>query len=79
VTNCFSTGGGPPAVLNLASSQPSGTTIPSGLFAGWQYWQASIVMQLVVCLAALVCSALVLPPVHRFRMRPGSMLQRAAK
>ena len=79
VTNCFSTGGGGPAVLNLASSQPSGTTIPTGLFAGWQYWQASIVMQLVICLAALICSALALPPVHRFRPRRRPVFQRAAE
>ncbi|MEO8743890.1 MAG: ABC transporter permease [Candidatus Dormiibacterota bacterium] len=79
VTTCFSTSAGPASpVLNLASSQPSGTAIPTGLFTGWQYWQASIVMQLVICLAALICSALVLPPVHRFRLRRRPLLQRAA-
>ena len=45
--------------------QQSGTSIPSGLFAGWQYWQASIVEWLVVSAIALVISALLLPPVRR--------------
>jgi len=45
----------------------TGTTLPSGLFAGWQYWQASILMQLLICAVALLVSALVLPPVRRFR------------
>ena len=46
-----------------------GPTIATGLFQGWQYWQASIVMQVMICLVALGLSALVLPPVHRFRLR----------
>ncbi len=45
------------------------TAIPSGLFQGWQYWQASVVMQLMISLAALLFSALMLPPVRRFRLR----------
>jgi len=49
--------------------QPSGTTIPSGLFSGWQYWQASVTMQLLVSLAALVLSALLLPPIRRLPWR----------
>jgi ABC-type transport system involved in multi-copper enzyme maturation permease subunit len=50
-------------------TQLSGTTLPTGLFAGWQYWQASVVMQLVICIAALALSAFLLPPVRRFRLR----------
>jgi ABC-2 type transport system permease protein len=46
-----------------------GPTIATGLFQGWQYWQANIVMQVMICLVALGLSALVLPPVHRFRRR----------
>jgi ABC-2 type transport system permease protein len=46
-----------------------GPTISDGLFQGWQYWQANIVMQVVICLVALGFSALLLPPVHRFRLR----------
>lgn len=45
--------------------QASGTAIPSGLFSGWQYWQATIVLQLVICVLALGLSALVLPPIRR--------------
>jgi ABC-2 type transport system permease protein len=49
--------------------QASGTAIPSGLFEGWQYWQATVVMQLGICLIALVASALVLPPVRHLPWR----------
>ena len=49
--------------------QASGTAIPSGLFGGWQPWQASIVMQLAICLIAIVMSGLLLPPVRRFPWR----------
>jgi len=47
----------------------SATAIPSGLFKGWQYWQASVVMQLMISLAALLFSAIMLPPVRRFHLR----------
>ena len=59
--------GGTPAYVTGAST--SGTTISSGLFIGWQYWQASVVMQLVICAFALALSAYVLPPVRRLRLR----------
>jgi ABC-2 type transport system permease protein len=49
-------------------AQPGGA-IPSGLFEGWQYWQATIVMQLAICLAALLASAFLLPPVRRLPWR----------
>jgi hypothetical protein len=49
--------------------QPTGTTIPSGLFSGWQYWQASVTMQLLLSLAALLLSALLLPPIRRLPWR----------
>lgn len=49
----------------FTNQQPSGTAIPSGFFHGWQFWQATIVMQLVLCLLALAVSALLLPPVRR--------------
>src|SRR5205823_5207965 len=42
--------------------QATGTTIPSGLFAGWQYWQATVTLQLLISLAALVFSAILIPP-----------------
>jgi len=49
--------------------QASGTAIPSGLFQGWQYWQATVVMQLILGLCALSISAFLLPPVRRFPRR----------
>lgn len=59
---------GPPAAY-VSGASNSTTTIPSGPFSGWQYWQASIVMQLVICAFALALSAYVLPPVRRLRLR----------
>ena len=47
----------------------SGTTIPSGMFTGWQYWQASVTMQLVICLIALVLGAILLPPIRHLPWR----------
>ncbi len=47
----------------------AGTIIPSGAFAGWQYWQATVVMQLVIVLVALVVSGLLLPPIRRLPWR----------
>jgi ABC-type transport system involved in multi-copper enzyme maturation permease subunit len=73
--SCFSTAVAVPAVAKGGYAGPSmatpasGTKLPSGLFQGWQYWQASVVMQLVLCLAALAFSAYVLPPIRRFRLR----------
>jgi ABC-type transport system involved in multi-copper enzyme maturation permease subunit len=49
--------------------QPSGTTIPSGLFSGWQYWQATVTMQLVIALVALILSAVLLPPIRHLPWR----------
>ena len=57
------------APVNVSGISNSTTTIPSGLFSGWQYWQASVVMQLVICAFALALSAFVLPPVRRLRLR----------
>jgi len=53
------------APINRATPQASGTAIASGLFSGWQYWQATIVMQLVICVIALAVSAVLLPPIRR--------------
>jgi ABC-type transport system involved in multi-copper enzyme maturation permease subunit len=49
--------------------QSSGTTIPSGLFGGWQYWQATVTMQLVISLVALILSAVLLPPIRHLPWR----------
>ncbi len=82
---CSSTNGGPqtcfPGNVTVISGpaigkpyygpiqQPAGTVIQSGLFAGRPYWQATVGLQLVVCLVALALSAFLLPPVHRFPWR----------
>jgi ABC-2 type transport system permease protein len=60
---------------NISPFQGTGTTIPSGLFAGWQYWQASVAMWLIICLLAIVVSAVLLPPTRRlpWRRRAASM------
>jgi ABC-type transport system involved in multi-copper enzyme maturation permease subunit len=68
---CSSTG---PAYLPATGgtggfAPTSPTEIPSGLFQGWQFWQATVTMQLVICLAALLVSALLLPPVRRLPWR----------
>jgi ABC-type transport system involved in multi-copper enzyme maturation permease subunit len=62
---CGSTSSGVNAPLG------SPTAITSGLFKGWQYWQANVVMQLMICLVALAFSAWLLPPVRRFRLLRG--------
>jgi ABC-2 type transport system permease protein len=52
----------------------TGTAIPSGPFVKWQYWQATVVLQLAIGLFALLVSAFLLPPVRRLpwrRRRPG--------
>jgi ABC-2 type transport system permease protein len=49
----------------------TGTAIPSGPFAKWQYWQATVFLQLAIGLFALLVSAYLLPPVRRWpRSRP---------
>jgi ABC-type transport system involved in multi-copper enzyme maturation permease subunit len=71
-TSCYSTAVGTGPVpyngYGPTSTQGTGTKIPTGLFKGWQYWQASVVMQLVICFAALGLSAFLLPPIRRFRL-----------
>ena len=69
-TNCYTPS--TPIASNGAFAQISASSsnaIPSGLFEGWQYWQATIVMQLAICLVALLASALLLPPMRRLPWR----------
>jgi len=51
--------------LTIQATKNTGTALPSGFLAGWQYWQASIVMQLIICAVALAVSAFLLPPIRR--------------
>jgi ABC-type transport system involved in multi-copper enzyme maturation permease subunit len=50
-------------------TQATGTTIPSGLFKGWQYWQATVAMQLAICVVALILGALLLSPIRHLPWR----------
>jgi ABC-type transport system involved in multi-copper enzyme maturation permease subunit len=80
--SCSSTGNGPQTCVGIANTpvavvggqpffggplQGTGTALPTGPFKGWQYWQASVAMQLGICLVAVTISALLLPPVRRRR------------
>ena len=55
----------------IFNGQPtsSGTKIPTGLFKGWQFWQATVTLQLAICLIALVVSALFLSPIRHLPWR----------
>ena len=74
-TICSSTVGSVPITIGpngkglVQVQPPTGNAIPSGLFEGWQPWQATIVMQLGICLLALLASAFLLPPVRRLPWR----------
>lgn len=54
-----------------SSTSNTGSTLPTGVFAGWQYWQATILMQLLISAFALAVSAFLLPPVRRRFPWPG--------
>ncbi|HEV2014274.1 MAG TPA: ABC transporter permease [Candidatus Dormibacteraeota bacterium] len=75
VQSCYAIGGNGAPIGKGFVGQPynppqaSGTTIPSGLFSGWQYWQATVTLQLVICVAALILSALLLPPIRHLPWR----------
>ncbi|TMD15714.1 MAG: ABC transporter permease [Chloroflexi bacterium] len=62
-----------PAISTLFArsgiAQPAGPKIPSGAFAGWQYWQATVALEAALALLALALSAAVLPPVRRYPWR----------
>ncbi|HET9847917.1 MAG TPA: ABC transporter permease [Candidatus Dormibacteraeota bacterium] len=74
VQTCYPIGPGKgtaqPLMRSTAFPQmATGTAIPSGLFAGWQYWQASVALWALICLGALLFAAFMLPPVRRFPWR----------
>jgi hypothetical protein len=50
-------------------TQATGTTIPSGLFKGWQYWQATVALQLAICVVALILGAMLLAPIRHLPWR----------
>ena len=60
----FCSSSGPGYGANI--SNPGGK-LPTGFLAGLQYWQASIVMQLMISALALALAAFLLPPIRRLR------------
>jgi ABC-type transport system involved in multi-copper enzyme maturation permease subunit len=68
---CYGGGGTTLPVMSVVPStgNQSTTAMKDGLFKDWEYWQANVVMQLVICALALAFSAFVIPPVRRYRLR----------
>ena len=72
VKSCYSIPSGPMVKGIIGRPYPlqaSGTTIPSGLFSGWQYWQATVMLQLAICVVALIVGALLLSPIRHLPWR----------
>jgi ABC-type transport system involved in multi-copper enzyme maturation permease subunit len=69
--SCY--GGGPTGPIGKGSTvymaQATGTVIPSGLFTGWQYWQATVTLQLAICLVALILGAMLIAPIRHLPWR----------
>ncbi len=69
-SSCVTVGGSNAiAGPGLSVTPASVSTIPSGPFAGWQFWQATVLMQLVIVVIALILSGLLLPPIRRLPWR----------
>ena len=56
-------------IITPYQARASGTVIPSGLFSGWQYWQATVTLQLAICLVALILGAILISPIRRLPWR----------
>jgi len=56
-------------IITPYQARASGTVIPSGLFSGWQYWQATVTLQLAICLVALIVGAMLISPIRRLPWR----------
>jgi ABC-type transport system involved in multi-copper enzyme maturation permease subunit len=70
---CQSSAGTVTVTSGKGGSTPvDATAIPSGLFQGWQYWQATVALYAAICIVALLVSALLLPPVRRLPWRRSS-------
>jgi hypothetical protein len=68
--SCYSVPSGPMVKGTIGRPYPvqvSGTMIPSGLFSGWQYWQATVTLQLGIC--ALILGAVLLSPIRHLPWR----------
>lgn len=72
VKSCYSVPSGPMVKGLIGQPYPvqaSGTMIPSGLFSGWQYWQATVTLQLAICVVALILGAMLLSPIRHLPWR----------
>jgi hypothetical protein len=70
--NCYPVGPSGPIGKGMVGPYPTqaiGTTIPSGLFKGWQYWQATVTLQLAICVLALIVGAMLLSPIRHLPWR----------
>jgi ABC-type transport system involved in multi-copper enzyme maturation permease subunit len=76
--SCYQTGPTGPIGKGIIGSYPAqatGTVIPSGLFTGWQYWQATVTLQLAICLVALILGAMLIAPIRRLPWRRRAPVQ----
>jgi ABC-2 type transport system permease protein len=70
--SCYQTGPTGPigkGIITPYQAQATGTVIPSGLFSGWQYWQATVTLQLAICLVALIMGAMLISPIRHLPWR----------
>ena len=76
VQTCTSNGGPVTRTRGLVApvSPPPPGVIPSGPFAGWHYWQATVTLQLGLALVALLVSTILLPPVRRLPWRRAAVM-----
>ena len=76
VQSCTSSGSfAPSRPLIAPATPPPPGVIPSGFFAGWRYWQATVTLQLGLALLALLVSTLLLPPVRRLPWRRPALVE----
>ena len=70
--SCYQVGPAGPIGKGNSIAYPApatGTVIPSGLFTGWQYWQATVTLQLAICVVALILGAMLIAPIRHLPWR----------
>lgn len=70
--SCYPVGPAGPigkGISTAYAAQATGTVIPSGLFTGWQYWQATVTLQLAICVVALILGAMLIAPIRHLPWR----------
>jgi ABC-2 type transport system permease protein len=76
VQTCASSGSvAPIKPRSVPITPPPAGVIPSGPFAGWHYWQATVALEAGLSLLALTVSAILLPPVRRLPWRRAAVLE----